>query len=197
VNHGSPKHTNRLVHKRIFGWRHSRRVEHGNGADPNDWAQRANRLHAGREKYFFEWRRLVSKRGHRDFHSVGRNFFNYRTVGGHTFFNNFIVGPSKPANYSQPNVSSPTPNPAVASTVGIPATTVTAEPPVQQPDYRKPSLNAEVASYPVGKNPLGVNGPQEVYEQPGQFGENGIPNRGLAIRGVIPAATPGGYYGQG
>ena len=37
----------------------------------------------------------------------------------------------------------------------------------QQPDYRNPAANANVANFPVGANVLGVSWPVPAYVQPG------------------------------
>jgi hypothetical protein len=37
----------------------------------------------------------------------------------------------------------------------------------QQPDYRNPTVNANVASYPVGANSQNLTWPIAVYSQPG------------------------------
>lgn len=112
------------------------------------------------------------------------------------YFNNFVSGPVAPPPYQQPSTQAPTPNAAIGKPLPVPANTATAAPNYVQPDFRKPTTDLKVANYPVGKNPLGIEGPQAPYTQFGQFGENGIPSRGLAIRGVVPLATARGYYGQ-
>jgi hypothetical protein len=42
----------------------------------------------------------------------------------------------------------------------------TQPPPYQQPDYRVPSVNSAVGSYPVGGNPLNITAPVVSYTQP-------------------------------
>ena len=98
------------------------------------------------------------------------------------FFNNLNPGPVSAGNYQQPDVRKPVSNPQVASTVGIPATTVSAQPNAQQPDYRKPTVSAGVASYPTGKNPLNIEAAQPVYVQEGTFPHYG----GNMPKGVVP-----------
>jgi hypothetical protein len=45
--------------------------------------------------------------------------------------------------------------------------------PYVQPDYRNPSVNANVASYPSGADEMGLSQPITRYVQPGINGPNG------------------------
>jgi hypothetical protein len=60
------------------------------------------------------------------------------------FYNNFVSGPNKPANYSQPNVANPVANPAVGKVLPPPATVVSSTKPYVQPNSQNPAANPAV-----------------------------------------------------
>jgi hypothetical protein len=56
--------------------------------------------------------------------------------------------------------------------------------PVQQPDYRVPTVSSNVASYPVGANVLNLTWPIPAYVQPGA---TSAVTGNIPPLGVVPA----------
>jgi hypothetical protein len=76
------------------------------------------------------------------------------------YFNNFIQGPAKPPNYSQPNTAPPVANPAVGKVLPPPATVVSSTKPYQQPNTGNPAPNAQVSVMATKDgNPMGISFP--------------------------------------
>jgi hypothetical protein len=112
------------------------------------------------------------------------------------FFNNFVSGPAKPANYSQPNVAAPVNNPAIGKPLPVPANTAAEKPNYVQPDYRKPSVAAGVASYPVkNANVLQITGPQPKADPAHELAAINVIGRGV-VAGVIPPGINAAYLWQ-
>ena len=75
------------------------------------------------------------------------------------FSNNLVIGPGKPDNYIQPGTAAPAANPDVPHPIklnpmGLNGPNAAAN--ATQSDYRVPTVDARVASYVVGGNPMSL-----------------------------------------
>jgi hypothetical protein len=112
------------------------------------------------------------------------------------FFNVLNPGPVGPGNYVQPNTAAPAGNASVGKALPPPAVVVSASPPVQQPDYRKPTVAAGVASYSVKNgNPMAVIFPVQKNNSDAEAELFGATGRG-PVAGVIPPAIAVGWNWQ-
>jgi hypothetical protein len=112
------------------------------------------------------------------------------------YFNNFISGPTKPANVQQPNTQAPAPVAGVGNPLPPPVPSIKPGAAFIQPDYRVPATNPEVASFPAKNgNPMANVFPLPKAQDLIISGVTNEAGRG-PVAGPLPVAIATGWNWQ-